>query len=449
MAHTTLQVAAKAIPLSDMWDVIVVGGGPSGCTAAIAAAREGARTLLIEAMGCLGGMATSGLVTCWGPFWDGERIIFGGLAEKILNISKAGTPFIPAEQLDWVHLDPEYMKRAFDELLLSAGVTLLFQTRLTAVEKNATDSVDALLVSNKAGLTAYRAKIYVDATGDGDLAAWAGASFEMGDADGDTQPISHCFTLSNVDDYARAYSPRVSGVGEGSPTIAMMKSGRYPAVRDAHLCGPAQNGPGTYSFNAGHMWLKNSLDPWELSQALVEGRRIAAQLRDGLAEFSPAIFGNAFLANTAALPGIRETRRILGDYLLTLEDYLQRRSFSDEIGRNSYPIDIHPTQDEIDAHAAGALSVMHRFENYAPGESHGIPYRCLTPRELRNVLVAGRCISSDRYLQGTLRTMPCSMVTGEAAGLAAALAASAESDVHAVDTNDLRSRLLEYGAYLP
>ena len=128
---------------------------------------------------------------------------------------------------------------------------------------------------------------------------------------------------------------------------------------------------------------------------------------------------------------------------------MQRQSFSDEIARNSYPIDIHPALDEVKDHSEGKLDVMLRFENYAPGESHGIPYRCLTPQNLHNVLVAGRCISSDRNLQGTLRTMPCSLVTGEAAGLAAAIASASSSNVHKVNTEKLRRQLQNYGAYLP
>ena len=449
MTDKIFQLSAKTLPLSDDWDVIVVGGGPAGCTAALAAAREGARTLLIEGTGCLGGMATNGLVTCWGPFMSGETMVFQGLAEKILSISKAGTPHMSSWGNDWVRLDPEYMKRAFDTLLLDAGVTVLFDSHLSAVQMLNDSVVEALLVANKAGLTAFRARVFVDATGDGDLAAWAGAPVELGDDSGNTQPISLCFTLSNVDEYARNYNPSVRGVSENSPTKAMIESGRYPAIKDLHMCDPLQNGPATYSFNAGHMWLKEPLNPLERSLAYAEGRRIATQFRDGLSEFRPQIFGNCFLANTASLLGIRESRRIIGDYQLTLDDYMQRQSFSDEIARNSYPIDIHPALDEVKDHSEGKLDVMLRFENYAPGESHGIPYRCLTPQNLHNVLVAGRCISSDRNLQGTLRTMPCSLVTGEAAGLAAAIASASSSNVHKVNTEKLRRQLQNYGAYLP
>ena len=152
---------------------------------------------------------------------------------------------------------------------------------------------------------------------------------------------------------------------------------------------------------------------------------------------------------TGALLGVRETRRVVGDYVLTLEDYLKRQTFSDEICRNSYFIDVHAKVKE----AFNSLKTMHEWDkttiHYGKGESHGIPYRCLTPKGLKNVLVAGRSISAEQMVQGSTRVMPCCLAMGEAAGMAAAFASSGDADVHAVDTDKLRSRLKEEGAYLP
>ena len=166
------------IPVYDGWDVIVVGGGPAGCAAATAAAREGAKTLLIESTGALGGMGTSGLLNAWCPFTDGEKIIYKGIAEKVFLESKKGVPHVRYN--DWVPINGEYLKVVYDDLVSSAGVSILFFSTMAAVEMGKDGIVDAIIVANKAGLTAYKAKIFIDCTGDGDLAAWAGADFVKG-----------------------------------------------------------------------------------------------------------------------------------------------------------------------------------------------------------------------------------------------------------------------------
>lgn len=441
----------RAIALDGSWDVVVVGGGPAGCTAAVAAAREGARTLLIEATGCLGGMGTAGLVPAWCPFSDGEKLIYRGLAEKVFLASRKGVPHEPADRLDWVSINAEQLKRVYDELVCEAGVQVLFHTTVAAVEMSDTSTAGVLLAANKGGLTAIGARVYIDATGDGDIAAWAGAPSAKGDENtGTTQPASFCFQLSNVDEYHYQTGPIVHSGSPDSPMWPILRSGRYPLIRDEHLCAHPV-GPGAVGFNAGHLWDVDPADPHGFSQAIMLGRRIADQIRAALAEHHPRAFSGAYLATTATLMGLRETRRIMGDYVLTLEDYMARRSFDDEIARNCYFIDIHTAEDEIETvKKLGKPLVTGRFPRYEKGESHGIPYRCLTPKGLRNVLVAGRCISSDHVVQASTRVMPVCLATGEAAGLAAAMAAGgAEADVHAVDANQLRQRLREHGAYLP
>jgi glycine/D-amino acid oxidase-like deaminating enzyme len=446
----TYGMSQRAIPLDDSWDVVVVGGGPSGCTAAVAAAREGARVLLLEAVGCLGGMGTAGLVPAWCPFSDGEKIIYRGLAERVFVEAKKGVPHVDPEALDWVPINPEQLKRVYDDLVLDAGVQVLFNTMVVSVEMASDGVVDAVIAGSKYGLTAHKAGVYVDATGDGDLAAWAGAPWTKGaEGTGEVQPATHCFMLSGVDLDGYLNSPTLHAGNPDSHIWRAARMDRFPLIRDGHCC---QNvsGPGTVGFNAGHLWDVDNTDPASVTRALVDGRREALQYRDALAEFHPA-FADAYLVTTAQLMGVRETRRIEGDYVLTADDFMARRSFDDEIARNCYFIDIHTSKDEIaTVTEARSMEAQVRPERYGPGESHGIPYRCLTPKGLANVVTAGRCISSDRTVQGSTRVMPVCLATGEAAGLAAAMAAGTDRpDVHAVDAQDLRERLKGYGAYLP
>jgi hypothetical protein len=442
MSEYTL--SGRTLPLDDSWDVIVAGGGPAGCTAAAAAAREGARTLLVEATGALGGMGTSGLIPAWCPFTDKERIIYGGMAESILRACIAGMPHVAEDHFDWTPIDAELLKRIYDDLVTQHGAAVLFNSFLAGVECDPPGHVDAILIANKAGITAFRARVYVDATGDADLAAWAGAEYEKGDETGDLQPATHCFTLTNVDTYAYEHVKGIKYSPHGNAIDDIVASGRYPDIPDHHACNNVV-GPGAVGLNAGHIWGVDNTDPFCVSRALMQGRRIARAFCDACAEFCPAAFANAHLTQTATLLGARETRRIIGDYYLTIDDFVNLRSFPDEICRNAYYVDVHHKQSEIGTDAEGGVTAIH----LNAGESHGIPYRCLTPRGLANVLVAGRSISTDRDVQGSTRVMPVCLCVGEAAGLAASLAADTPANVHAVDTAELRAGLKQYGAYLP
>lgn len=445
------ELQTRIIPLDDSWDVIVAGGGPAGCTAAIAAAHEGARTLLIEATGCLGGMGTSGLIPAWCPFSDEERVIYAGIGEKIMEKVKATMPHVPKQRVDWVPIDPEMLKTVYDDMVTESGATVLFNTFMSAVETDGAGNVSAVIVSNKEGMKACSAKVYVDCTGDGDLSVWAGAGYEQGGPSGELQPGSLCFVLSNVDSYAYHFGTQLHGANLESPIYKMARSEKYPYIKDAHMCNNFI-GPGTVGFNAGHVFGVDNTKPMNLSESLMYGRKLARNMRDGLAEFYPQAFGNAFLAQTGALMGIRETRRIIGDYQLTAGDFLARRSFDDEICRNCYYIDVHNTREEADKIASGELNLMEmdkQAAHYGRGESHGVPYRCLTPKGLNNVLVAGRSVSSDRTINGSLRVMPVCLAMGEAAGTAAAMATHAGNDVRKVDVQALRSKLRKAGQYLP
>jgi len=440
---------SRSLPVDDRWDVIVAGGGPAGCTAAAAAAREGARTLLIEQTGSLGGMGTSGLIPAWCPFSDQERIIYGGLAERVFVETKRGMSVVKPQDVDWVAIDGERLKRVYDELVTGAGATVLFNTFMSGVETDDAGNVQAVVLSNKSGLSAKSAKVFVDCTGDADLCAWAGAEFHKGDDHGgDLMPGTLCFILSNVNAVEYLNGPNLHGANKQSAIHAIIASGKYPGIPDVHFC-QSLIGPGTVGFNAGHVYKVDGTDPASVSAALMQGRRIAEAYRKALAEFAPAAFGQAHLVATGSLLGIRETRRVMGDYVLTLDDYMQRRSFADEIARDNYFIDVHPHVVEELKKNEQALEWEKRMFRYGKGEAHGIPYRCLTPRDLKNVLVAGRSVSAEQVVQGAIRTMPCCLVMGEAAGLAAALAALGDHNAHHVDTDHLRRRLREEGGFLP
>ncbi len=450
------RLKARDVAFDDSWDVIVAGGGPAGTAAAVAAARAGARTLLLEATGALGGMGTSGLVPWFCGYHDRKKIIARGLAERVLDACREGTPHLrkamQRNRLATPAIDPELLKRVYDGLVSDAGVKVLFNTQFCAVEMRGNGEVDAVVVANKAGLGAYKARVYVDCTGDGDLAAWAGAPFEKGDESGAMQPGTHCFVITNVDEYALRNGPRVHFFDPESPIHKAIRSPKYPHIIELHSCS-IQIGPGAIGFNTGHVFDVDNTDPASVSKALMLGRTMAREYRDAFAEFLPA-FGSGFLAVTGALLGIRETRRIMGDYVLKADDYEARRSFPDEVCRNAYGIDVHFSRERALEFAKMPIeevraAIARRTQPYAPGESMGVPYRCLTPKGLRNVLVAGRCISTDRAANGSIRIMACCLNTGEAAGIAAAMAAAQASDVHGVDTNGLRDTLRKHGAYLP
>jgi len=270
--------------------------------------------------------------------------------------------------------------------------------------------------------------------------------------------------LSNVDSYAfqNTYDPAVTGnwMFKDSPGWAIQDSGEYPEGVGGFCANLI--GPGTVGFNALHIFGKNPLVQKDMSEAYIRGREMAEIYRAALKKHFPEAFANACLVQTGSLMGVRESRRIIGDYVLTAKDYDDRRTFPDEIGRNCYIIDKH---DKLEPEEPGEepLSIkyyratpgdkvrqFHEYTDHAfykPGESHGIPYRCLTPKGLKNVLAAGRIISCERTVQSSIRVMPPCFVTGEAAGAAASMAAADRQDVHAVNVDELRRRLKEEGGY--
>lgn len=437
---------SKDIPLNNQFDIIVVGGGPSGCAAAISAAREGASVLLIESTGALGGMGTNGLVPAWCPFSDRTKVVYRGIALEVFEKAKANMKHVKAGDLDWVPIDPEALKRVYDQMVVDAGVTVLFNTQVVSAV-NTDKKIEYIVATNKAGILAYQSKIYIDCTGDADLVAMSGLSFEYGEeGSGEVQPSTQCFAITNVDEYHYHNSPFLHMNNPDCAIYDIARSEKYPLVVDPHCCN-SLIGPRTVGFNAGHLWNVDSTNPFIVSEALIKGRQLAYQLHQGLKEYLPETYGASYLIATAPSMGIRDSRRIIGEYKITFKDYIERRSFPDEIGRNCYFLDVHHSIDKNEKIINGESNGEEEWESYSDGESHGIPYRSLIPKDIKNLLVAGRSIACEHRVQGSVRVMPVCLVTGQAAGTAATLACDT-FDVRDIDTNNLRNILRRNGAYI-
>jgi ribulose 1,5-bisphosphate synthetase/thiazole synthase len=446
-----LRAAWASLPSADEVDVLVVGGGPAGCAAALAAARDGARTLLIEQHGFLGGMATAGLVPAFCPFTDRQRPIIRGIGLAILDEMKASMPHIAPTMYDWVPIDAELLKVIYERRVLEAGASVLFLTHFVDAVVDAVGGVTGAVIHNKSGLQRVVAKVVVDASGDADAAVAAGAMTEKGDRDtGQLQPCTMCFVLAGIDNerfQAFLWADGAKNLLLKEVIAEAKAKGDLDIVEEG--ANVAYQSPTTVGLNFSHVFDVDGTDAQQLSRAQVEGRRLIRHLTAFMRKYCPGCEG-AYIVTSGVQIGVRETRRIVGDYVLTLDDYLARRSFADEIARNSYYIDIHLSKREWERNQNRRIDWDARIHQYQPGESHGIPYRCLIPAGLRNVLVAGRCISTDRAVQGSTRVMPNCLATGEAAGCAAAVAVRDHGgDVRAVDVGDLRARLIAHGAYLP
>lgn len=432
-------------------DVLVIGGGPAGCAAAIAAARDGARTLLVEQYGCLGGMGTAGLVPAFCPFTDKEKPIVRGIGLAVLEEMKAEMPHVGRDAYDWVPIDAEALKFIYERQVRAAGADVLYFTHFIDAVRDADGAVTTVVLHNKSGLQRVAAEVIVDCTGDGDVATAAGAAYAKGDADsGELQPCTMCFVLAGIDTprlHAFLYADNAKNLLLREVIARAKAAGDLDIVEEA--ANVAIQSGSTVGLNFSHVFDVDATDAAQLTRAQLDGRGLIRHLTQFMRQYLPGC-ENAVIAASGVQIGVRETRRIVGDYTLTLEDYLARRSFPDEIARNSYYIDIHLSKREWERRLGEPFDDEARLHLYAAGESHGIPYRCLTPRGLRNLLVAGRCISTDRAVQGSTRVMPNCLATGEAAGCAAAMAAGAHAgDVRAVALPALRRRLIEAGQYLP
>jgi hypothetical protein len=449
------------LPVQAEADILVAGGGPAGVAAALSAARAGARVLLIERMGFLGGAATAMQVPAFAPFSDRTRAIVRGIGWEVLTemARRTGRPApdpdvyeVPQDRarMDWAPIDVEVLKRLYDDLLESAGVRVLFHTFLPDVVRCEDGALEAVILAGKSGLGLARARVFVDATGDADLAARAGCPFAQGDDDGRTQGMTLCFTVAGGN--RTAYLEYVHRTGDGylAALVARARAAGDFDLPDASLVGLSFKSETVAGANMGHVYGADATNAASVSDAERAGRRVVEKLMPFLRKYVPGQQALT-LVSTGPHIGVRESRRIVGDYTLTLDDYLACRTFSDDIARCAYFIDLHAVTSESAARARTISDAeTGRAKNHAlpPGRSHGIPYRCLLPQGAPNLIVAGRALSAERAVQGAARVMPYCFAMGEAAGLAAALAAPSGGRLRDVPISDLQVRLRAQGAWL-
>jgi hypothetical protein len=429
------------------FDVVVAGGGPAGIAATLAAARQGARVALIEGASAFGGMATTGLVPAFCPFGNGVQCVIRGIGLEILRKGLAAGACLAkheegVERFDWVRINPEKLKALLDELLAASGATLRLFTQATEPVV-AHERIAALRTWSKSGLEEWRAPLFVDCTGDADIAARAGCPCEQGDAEGRLQPTTLCFAIEALRGEARAlFEPR-------SRFTALVRAasgdGRLSGRFDHHSCASRIVPDGSaVGFNYKHQERVDGTSAAALTTAIMQGRRQAAELCALLRSVPGG--EEARVACTASLVGVRETRRILGDYRMDVEHFWNCTLSPDDIASYCYYIDIHEIPGDEPALARREREAAAKA--LPPGRHYGIPYRALLPRGIDNLLVAGRAISCDRAMHGSVRVMPAAFATGEAAGVAASMAAAARLGTRAIDTRKLRARLVAQGAFI-
>ncbi len=415
--------------------VLVVGGGPAGLGAAVGAAAAGADVIAVERYGFLGGNATAALVMPLMSFHnemkqavdrrtprlmptdhgEGEPVVGGVLWTLLDRLVRAGGAIPPSPETGYtVPFDPELFKLCAYDLLAGAGVQLLlhaFASGLVPLD----DGVRVVL-ETKSGPVAIDADVVVDCTGDGDLAVAAGAPYELGrPEDGLTQPMTLMFRVGNVDQpafhaYVAEHPKQWRGVhGLWDLIHQATEAGELNLPREDLLFFETPH-PDEVSVNSTrHRGLGISV--WDLTRAELATHRQMAQIAQFLKKYVPG-FADSYAMQSGVQVGVRETRRILGEYQLTGDDILSARHFDDAIARGAYPVDIH--------NPSGVGTILKRVPQ---GKAYDIPLRSLLPREVDRLLVAGRCISGDHVAHSSYRIMPISMATGQAAGVCAALAA--------------------------
>ncbi|MGB9717300.1 MAG: FAD-dependent oxidoreductase [Thermoproteota archaeon] len=451
-----LEEAMRLKPYGD-FDVVVAGGGTAGAVAAIAAARNGVKTLVVEQFGFLGGSGSAALVMPMMPnHVEGKPLVRGisqEIQSRLLELGYAATDKNGNE--GW--FNPEALKFVLEEMVLEAGGKILYFTLVEDVIMEG-EELRGIVVANKSGRQAVFSKIVIDSTGDGDVAALAGVPFESGrKEDGVSQPMSLRFMAGNVDlgklaDFLLENDSR-SYVDPPLIEFAMVPGGGWPLekffregveeglLNDSDIvyfqAFSVPGMPGVVAFNCPRI-IGNykGFDTDHLTEAVIQGRRRISRLFSFLRKKIPG-FEESYLAMTAPMVGVRESRRIVGEYVLSAQDYFNARKFEDAVSRNRYPIDIHlPT------------SRLPGERKLGPGEYHEIPYRSLIPVKVENLIVACRALSASFEAHGAVRIQPNMRAIGQAAGVAAALCVKKGVRPRQLDGKELRETLVQQGAYL-
>ncbi|HJV84685.1 MAG TPA: FAD-dependent oxidoreductase [Noviherbaspirillum sp.] len=440
MMANTVREPARDIPVIAEPDVLVAGGGAAGIAAAVAASQAGASVMLLERWGFLGGTLSAVTLGGFCGVWTvtPERLIpvVGGLFNEFADRLKQRDGITAPRR--WMKVaslpyDPTLVKLVSDEMLEARGVDVLFHTWVADVLTE-DGRVDSVLLENKGGRFAVRPRVVIDCTGDGDVAARAGAPYELGSG-GITQFGSSMFRMANVDmqQFGTLSRDEISQrletvVNEGTPLPRTMVA-LYPHP----INGVVHLNATKVARNDGRPF--DLTDPRELSEAERVGRRQVFLYESVLRKHMPG-FKDARVVDIGAQIGIRESRLIRGDHALTADEVLAGVKPEDGIACSAWPVELH---------GHGLKTVWKFLED---GEYYGIPYRAMTPVGLRNVLVAGRCISATHEAQASVRVSATAFAMGEAAGLASVIALQHGGDVRKVDVRSLQARLRSQGAIL-
>lgn len=437
------------------YDIIVAGGGMSGVAAAVAAARQGKRVLLIEQSSMLGGLGTSGLMTMVMT----SRKWFYGVGREILeDLQSRGEARriddYPVKDYERIPFDAESMKRKLDSIVLESGVDVLLYTKIIGVEKQS-DCISALQLCGPAGNFTVEGKVFIDATGDGMLSFYAGEDFDLGDENGNTQAPTMTAYYAGVDfdryeEFLKTYEngPAISKVNMIRDLVPKAVADGVLSVCDLHHPGIFRISPcfNVGVMNAGHIYGADCLNPEGLTQATIAGRKMAKEYLDFYRRYVPG-FENAYMTNTCSYLGLRETRRIRGKYVTTFADKAAYRKFLDAIMRfdGGAVSDVHASSADKKAYEAyyqlfTAARATVREDDWAE-----LPYRSLVPVKTKNLLIAGRCLSADREVQGQLRIMGYCFMMGQAAGSAAAIAVNTGNSPAEIDVSALQQQLRQDG----
>lgn len=457
----SLNLPARSAIVAAETNVLVVGGGPAGFGAAMSAAWAGAKVILAERYGFLGGNATAALVMPFASSYtehpvqkrpaattlfptdhgSGEPVIAGVYRKLITCLVKSGGIIPPSLKTGYtIPFDPEIFKLVMLQLIDEAGVHILLHAL-------ASDIVDdqgkrGVVFETKSGPIVIKAQVIIDCTGDGDLAARAGARYEIGrDHDGLVQPMTLMFRMAEFERvafqaYVREHPDQWYGVHGLWDLIRKATDAGELELKREDILFFATPHEREVCFNSTRVTKVLGIDVWDLTYAEWESRWQMRQITAFLRRYVPG-FEKAYIAQSGVHIGVRETRRIVGDYQLTENDVLSARKFPDVIARCAYPMDIHNPEGK------GT-----EFKRLPPGEAYDIPLRCLLPEGIDGIIVAGRCISGTHEAHSSYRVMPASIATGQAAGVCAAFASLKSKALRDTPVLDIQKELLRQDANL-